>query len=106
MPEPKDAKNAYVCKTCGLKIVTINLDEGVTSMFMDCEKGRVECNGPMVLQMYQVPDYLAPTHAWYRPTPQELKHHTKYVRQHVEAGGLVLARLIDLLRARSDANAS
>lgn len=99
--------NVYVCEY-GCHTVTIDVDEGVTPMFIKCraaprpdrpiekrfldENG--ECNGRATSSMYPpppMPSWIGkPTHEWYRPT--ELSDLDPETREHVERGGLLLRK--------------
>ena len=69
MPERRDAINVYHCETCGGDTVTVNLDAGVTPMFLRCRAKPVyaPCEGTAVSRGYRVPQDLVPTHGWYSP---------------------------------------
>lgn len=81
--------NTYTCKTCGKRIVTKDVNEGTTSMFLLCRATR-GCSGTMRSGMYQVDQSLTPTHEWY--TPEKLPKDPA-MRQHVEMGGLMLREI-------------
>lgn len=104
-------KNAYYCDTCANYVVTIDVDDGVTPMFLACralgdpEEVTNTCGGMMRSMMYPPepwPEHdgygeaipTEPTWEWYQPDPVELAGVEDGVREHVELGGL-------LLRARS-----
>lgn len=65
--EHAKAINRYTCR-CGWTIVTKNVVEGVTPMFVTCES----CGRDAASHMYRVRQNLVPTHEWYRPTESEL----------------------------------
>ncbi len=79
--------NVYICEVCHKPIVTKDVDEGVTPMFLSC-KVTPGCPGKMVSGMYRVPQGLLPDYEWYKPSSLEgLEPST---REHVERGGLLL----------------
>jgi hypothetical protein len=113
----RNKKNAYFCDTCLHYIVTIDVDEGVTPMFLACRylgeptDPRNTCKGQSHSMMY--PDEPWPTHdpagrpipttptwEWYKPDRAEMKRLLKKARQgstsaagtvdHVDKGGLLL----------------
>lgn len=104
--------NAYVCESCKRVTVTVNVDDGVTPMFMACpfptvkesilSKGSV-CGMQAVSFMYRLAPcfysnpLLAAEWEWYKPSEQEAidKKYTQAAKDHVAAGGL-------MLRARTD----
>ncbi|HNB60355.1 MAG TPA: hypothetical protein PK308_08565 [Phycisphaerales bacterium] len=88
-----DRRNIYDCQTCGGKIVVIELDPGVTPMFLDC-RATQGCAGRMVSRMYRDIDPEAPpTHAWRRPTGDQIaaaKRSNPNLYYHYTHGGLDL----------------
>ena len=107
----RNRKNAYFCDTCHGYIVTIDLEEGVTPMFLTCRvKGEPrtpenDCLGRMHSMMYpdepwpdrdgygnEIPT--EPTWEWYKPDEQELKRMRRKGDEagieHVRKGGLML----------------
>lgn len=89
-------ENAYRCRDCGGLTVTIDVDDGVTPMFLACRaSGREgDCPGTAGSMMY--PQGPRPAHIpepaweWFRPrTVQGLDAET---RDHVQRGGLLLRR--------------
>lgn len=81
--------NVYTCRTCGQSIVTVDLVEGTTSMYLTCQVTE-RCGGRMISGMYRVDQTLTPTHEWYKPEklPRDMA-----MRQHVEMGGLLLRKV-------------
>ncbi len=79
--------NIYTCDVCNMPIVTRDVDEGVTPMFLSCKVTR-GCPGKMVSAMYRVPQGLLPDYEWYKPT--SLDGLEPSTREHVERGGLLL----------------
>jgi hypothetical protein len=104
--------NAYWCKVCGHYIVTVDLDEGVTPMFLACRvQGEPNdpantCTGTMQSMMYPPHPWpktdgfgvaipTEPTWEWYKPDERELarmrrKDPAGY--EHVRKGGLLLRK--------------
>lgn len=108
---PKNRKNAYWCPDCHGYVVTIDLDEGVTPMFLACrvkgEPGSPEndCKGRMHSMMYpdepwpEVDGHLTPiptepTWEWYKPTLKWARRKGPDVFEHVRKGGLMLRKLV------------
>ena len=89
----KDETNAYVCKTCRRVMVTVDLEEGVTPMMLNCDM----CPGTAYSCFYRVPPDLIPQYAWKKPEPADYGKYRKEVRaavrEHVERGGLCLYRI-------------
>lgn len=96
--------NAYYCEDCHGYVVTEDVDEGVTPMFLACRvKGDVtdpanDCKGSMKSMMYPAQPWpekdgygqaipTEPTWEWFRPSLDGL---TGGMRDHVERGGLDL----------------
>lgn len=77
--------NRYTCGTCGGHIITVDRDEGVTPMFLNC-RATPGCGGRMASEMYLVLDGEAPTHEWYRPTGKVKARD----RDYVASGGLLI----------------
>jgi hypothetical protein len=94
MPEGK--KNVYLCRVCGWKRITIDVDEGVTPMFIKCRC----CEKLATSSMHDVDQTLEPTHEWYSPGGAERKRMAKTVRglstlrHHVEHGGLLQREIV------------
>lgn len=103
---PRDQRNAYYCNECRGYIVTIDLDEGVTPMFLACrvagEAGHANpCQGTMQSMMYPQPPWpetdgygtpipTEPTWEWYSPDRNEYRRLDMQVKEHVDLGGLLL----------------
>lgn len=82
-------KNTYTCNVCHGKIVTEDVDRGVTPAFIACRATRY-CLGTMASGFYRT-DPATPTQGeWYRPRREALKDMTIAERRHVVDGGLVL----------------
>jgi len=93
----KGSLNAYKCQTCGRVIFTIDMDKGVTPMYMSC-KIESDCKGTMVSSGYpKVPapedwEKNFPVWCWYRPEagPLGLFHEDQIVDEYIRRGGLLL----------------
>lgn len=85
--------NAYRCPDCGRVLLTVDVNEGVTPMFLACRK-TPGCRGMSVSSGYPdtpPPTSLGePTHEWYRPSQQEFDAMEPAQQHHVLQGGLVL----------------
>lgn len=89
--ENKENKiNVYQCQECGGKIVTKELDAGVTPFSMSC-RALDGCPGLMTSSFKMCPQDLAHGWVWFKP----LSVHglDQWTREHVEKGGLVLERV-------------
>ena len=95
--EKKGQINIYICENCEHQIITINLDDGVTSAFIDCVLSTYpKCLGIMASRFYRVPQDLDHTHEWHIPDEDDFDEELNAgVRHHVEQGGLVLRKRID-----------
>lgn len=83
--------NAYLCKECNLGYLTLDVDRGVTPMFMPCYATE-GCTGTAVSAGYpegDPPDEMGPPIIhWYIPSVSQMRDHKISVQQHVAAGGL------------------
>lgn len=90
-------ENVYTCQKCGGFTVTVDVDDGVTPMFMGC-RAKKNCDGYAGSAMYPPgprPQHVpAPAWEWYRPAPEALSGLTVSERDHVEGGGLLLRRRV------------
>jgi len=95
--EQQGKRNAYVCEKCGGTIITVNLDEGVTSFMVTCRANWPgECDGMAQSQMYDVRQTIPASWGWYRPNLSEtnrLEAQHPGMKEHIERGGLVLRKL-------------
>lgn len=86
-------ENAYRCDDCGKFTTTIDVDEGVTPMFLGC-RATPGCKGRAVSSCY--PEGPRPAHIpppafeWYRPTPKQARRMGREMADHVARGGLAL----------------
>lgn len=98
--------NVYTCETCGNSIVTVDREDGVTSMTLKC-RAVSTCQGRMFSCMYRVPQHLKPTWEWYKPVGAELDGLTESQRDHVQQGGLMLRKILsDEAEAKEQARAT
>lgn len=86
--------NAYKCDTCGRCTVTIDVDPGVTPMFLACRRTD-GCRGTGVSAGYPaspIPPNLQQhlDWEWAIPTREEWAQLSSAEREHVEKGGLIL----------------
>lgn len=95
-------ENGYICAKCRKPTMTVDVDEGVTPMFLGC-RATEGCDGMAQSMMYpkgERPKHLpAPAFEWYKPTRKEVEAtEAEYPGsiQHWEQGGL-------FLRPRTDA---
>src|SRR3954452_18392660 len=112
----ENKKNAYFCDTCNHYIVTIDVDEGVTPMFLACRylgdprDPKNTCEGTSHSMMYPEepwPEFdpagrpipTTPTWEWYKPDRDEMillrreakrTMVTREIVDHVDKGGLLL----------------
>lgn len=115
--EKAGERNAYRCDKCRGEIVTVNLVDGVTPFMVDCRaKWPGTCEGMAKSSFYRIDQASPAGWGWYRPDETELARLEALhpgVRQHVEAGGLLLRKLDNAERAiyggqrvRSDGSAT
>lgn len=104
----KGEKNAYWCRDCHGYVVTLDVEDGVTPMFLACRVGgepdKDRCSGTMESMMYPSepwPDKdgfghaipTEPTWEWYKPRRREYRKLDAASRDHVDKGGLLLRRI-------------
>lgn len=91
--------NAYTCRECGERTVTIDVDDGVTPAMIRC-RATAGCLGEAWSSWYRATDLAESdaTHEWYRPNDDELERMSMALRHHVAMGGL------DLREAPGDGN--
>ena len=100
--------NVYICKRCGNRIVTEDVDEGVTPFKINCDKCKefeaTSC-------FYTCPQDLIPKYEWFKPAnDEEIKKQLKWelktfhknapsklveicfeqTKEHLEKGGLLM----------------
>lgn len=97
IPAAPDRINVYVCDTCKSHIVTIDIHEGVTPMWLPCK--HLACSGMAESSMYPsrrpIPVHIgAPQWEWYTPQFGEYINLSSGEREHVNQGGLLLRRRV------------
>lgn len=92
-----EKRNAYFCKSCRKVTITVDVDEGVTPMFIPC----FHCKNEMANSfMYQLPgclrfdftngiNILPADLEWYKPDDQEIAKLSYGQKEHVLHGGLL-----------------
>ena len=100
-----DRRNAYFCSFCRRVTITVEVDAGVTPMFISCP----HCSAQAASFMYELPGCMRFTFAsgafaiipadfeWYKPNKRELKKLPKSTREHVNAGGLLMRKRTDTI---------
>ena len=86
---PKGRKNLYRCQACRESIVTLDLDEGTTPMFLGCHV-TPKCKGLMASTMYRNPQGLPHQYEFFRPA--SLDGYGPDMLEHLEKGGLSFRR--------------
>lgn len=97
--------NYYRCTKCHRILVTVDVQEGVTPMFLACngpiaDRGRMSrCDGDLVSAMYPPTKtwppvaQREPTAEWAVPDKVSLKRMPQATKDHVAKGGLLLRPL-------------
>ena len=84
-----ERRNAYFCTHCRKVTITVDIDEGVTPMFIMCPF----CNGTSSSFMYQLPGCMyfniKADLEWYKPNEKETLMLSKSEADHVFEGGLL-----------------
>jgi hypothetical protein len=84
-----ERRNAYFCTHCRKVTITVDIDEGVTPMFILCPY----CKGTASSFMYQVPGCMhfniKADLEWYKPNERETLILSKSEAEHVFKGGLL-----------------
>lgn len=99
---PRGSVNAWKCEECGLLLVAIHVDDGVTPMLLGC-RVTAGCTGMMISSGYPrppIPEHILERLAWEwrKASTTQLKRWRRDNRAmftHCEMGGLVLAPLSD-----------
>lgn len=78
--------NRYTCQNCGLSIITVDRDHGVTPFMLLC-RATEGCRGHMYSSFYKGVQG-TPTFEWRKPTPAEYAAYPEAMREHVDQGGL------------------
>src|SRR6516165_7878562 len=89
-------ENCYTCQSCGKIFTTVDRDAGVTPFMVGHEEFEPNgtCSGDCYSAFYpsgpRPPRIPAPSHEWYRPSPEEAKKMSEAMQQHIAKGGLDL----------------
>lgn len=87
-----ERRNAYFCKACKRLTITVDIDKGVTPMFILCP----HCNCSATSFMYQLPGALhigvEADYEWYKPNEKETLMLSKVEAEHVFNGGLLMRK--------------
>lgn len=87
-----ERRNAYFCAFCHKVTITVDIDEGVTPMFILCP----HCNTTATSFMYQLPGCLhfnvKADYEWYKPDEKETLMLSKNEAEHVFKGGLLMRK--------------
>ena len=89
-------KNVYICRQCGGKTITIDVDEGVTPFMIGCRAtGREgDCDGIAESSFYRVSANTPEADwEWFRPTGSEYRKLSREMREHVDKGGLDIRKI-------------
>lgn len=78
-------RNSYTCEACSGTYVTVDIDPGVTPMFMRCYATE-GCEGTAHSTMYTGVPANDPTLEWYRP--ETIKGQNPAMVDHLRQGGL------------------
>ena len=79
-------KNVYVCQACGRKIVTLDIDEGVTPFMIPCKETEGCEEGLMRSCFYSVDQTLPVNYVWF--IPKSLDGYSESMIEHINKGGL------------------
>ena len=96
----KNRWNVYACPICLRFTTTIDVDDGVTPMFLDCRaSGRVgDCPGIAMSEWYPDgprPSYIPPpTFEWYKPSAEEVEKMDPTMQDHCRKGGLEIRPIL------------
>lgn len=87
----KGKLNAYICKTCKGKTVTIDIDDGVTPFMLNC-RATEGCKSWAQSQCYDVDplEVGKPAFEWYQPSLAEIKKSSPGMIDHAAQGGLFI----------------
>lgn len=94
-------ENVYTCPKCEGFTVTVDIDEGVTPMFLNCRASGEEgdCDGMAVSAMYpkgprpaRIPE---PAWEWFKPDGDEYENLSPAMKDHVDRGGLDIRKRQD-----------
>jgi len=99
-----ERRNAYFCKSCRKVTITVDVNEGVTPMFILCPDCKKEHATSL---MYQIPgcmrfdmikgigSILPAEYEWYTPEASEIKKLSSMEKEHVKKGGLMMRKRTD-----------
>jgi len=87
---PKGKKNVYICDKCGRKVVTKDLDDGVTPFMVSCREFGKDCDGVTRSCFYSVDQTLPVNYVWFKPVT--LDDYEGAMLEHIEQGGLDLRK--------------
>jgi hypothetical protein len=91
---PKGKKNAYKCEACRCLTITIDIDEGVTPMYLACRCApHKSCTAPSQSQVY--PSYaqdLGHHWEWFKPDSETIQKMSDEMKDHLARGGLAIRR--------------
>jgi len=85
----ENKKNVYTCQECGGKIVTEDVDEGVTPFMLKC-RATEGCDGNMWSAFYRCDQTLPAGFEWFMP--KSLKGYNRGMKEHISKGGLDLRK--------------
>ena len=89
-------RNAYTCKKCGGRTITIDLVTGVTPFMIRCRASDdTDCVGMAVSSMYRIDQRTPVAWGWYLPGKVELQSMSPETVEHVKRGGLLPRRLTE-----------
>lgn len=88
--------NAWHCPKCGRNTVCIDVDPGVTPVFLKCRKTE-GCDGMAVSAGYpnsEPPERITKQleWEWALPTPEQYKELDEEMKKHIDEGGLMLQK--------------
>lgn len=85
-------KNIYICSK-GDKTITVDKDQGVTPMFIECRAGDEVCKERASSSFYQVDQSVSPDWEWYKPDAEEMAKLDGHTLDHVKQGGLLIRKI-------------
>ena len=87
-----ERRNAYFCKVCKHTTITVDVDNGITPMFILCP----HCGCSATSFMYQLPGALhigvEAEFEWYKPDEKQTLMLSKGEAEHVFNGGLLMRK--------------
>lgn len=91
-PVAADKFNCYTCEECGHVTKTVDIDDGTTPFFLECER----CNEQAFSSFYEdIKPEQKPTWEFYRPSLDAIYKLRKHpaTLEHVLSGGLILRKI-------------